>query len=183
MTSPDGINWTVRTAAVANSWESVTYGNGLFVAMSADGTNRAMTSGHPEQTIASNNNNYQGGLTVYGNAAFKSDVNSATAFQIQNANGSSAIFGIDSTTSNLVMNPSLEVDTTGWATVGSGTGLAISRTTTTANVYHGTAALQIVTANGTANSGASVTGFSSTITPGTYTLSFMAPGYRRFQHL
>jgi hypothetical protein len=45
MTSPDGINWTGRTAASANWWQSVIYGNGLFVAVSMSGTNdRVMTS-------------------------------------------------------------------------------------------------------------------------------------------
>ena len=44
MTSPDGINWTSRTSAESNPWQSVTYGNGLFVAVSSDGTNRVMTS-------------------------------------------------------------------------------------------------------------------------------------------
>jgi hypothetical protein len=47
MTSPDGINWTLRTDAAANIWMSVTYGNGLFVAVSRSGTgNRVMTSAH-----------------------------------------------------------------------------------------------------------------------------------------
>ncbi len=36
--------WTPRTAAQANQWRSITYGNGLFVAVSSDGTNRVMTS-------------------------------------------------------------------------------------------------------------------------------------------
>jgi hypothetical protein len=44
MTSPDGITWTARTAAQANSWRSITHGNGLFVAVSYDGSNRVMTS-------------------------------------------------------------------------------------------------------------------------------------------
>ena len=39
-----GINWTARSAAKANAWWSVTYGNGLFVAVSYAGTNRVMTS-------------------------------------------------------------------------------------------------------------------------------------------
>ena len=43
MTSPDGITWTARSAAVANNWVSVTYGNGLFVAVASSG-NRVMTS-------------------------------------------------------------------------------------------------------------------------------------------
>ena len=36
--------WTARTAAAANSWKCVTYGNGLFVAVASDGTSRVMTS-------------------------------------------------------------------------------------------------------------------------------------------
>ena len=45
MTSPDGITWTSRTSAVNNAWSSVAYGNGLWVAVSLDGTgNRVMTS-------------------------------------------------------------------------------------------------------------------------------------------
>jgi DNA uptake protein ComE-like DNA-binding protein len=48
MTSPDGITWTLRAAAANNSWVSVTYGNGLFVAVSwaekGNITNRVMTS-------------------------------------------------------------------------------------------------------------------------------------------
>ena len=46
MTSPDGITWTVRTAAEANSWRAITWSSdlSLFVAVSSDGTNRVMTS-------------------------------------------------------------------------------------------------------------------------------------------
>jgi hypothetical protein len=44
MTSSDGITWTARSAPEQNVWISVTYGNGLFVAVSADGINRIMTS-------------------------------------------------------------------------------------------------------------------------------------------
>jgi hypothetical protein len=38
------ITWTAQTAAENNSWKSVTYGEGIFVAVSSDGTNRVMTS-------------------------------------------------------------------------------------------------------------------------------------------
>jgi len=38
MTSPDGITWTARASAVANAWQSVTFGNGLFLAVSNSGT-------------------------------------------------------------------------------------------------------------------------------------------------
>lgn len=72
MTSPDGLNWTSRTAAQNNYWHSVTFGNGTFVAVSMDGTNRVMTS--PDginwtvRTAAQNNQwrgvTYGGGLFV-----------------------------------------------------------------------------------------------------------------------
>ena len=45
MTSPNGINWTIRTSAANNQWYSVAYGNGLWVAVASSGTgNRVMTS-------------------------------------------------------------------------------------------------------------------------------------------
>jgi hypothetical protein len=39
-----GFIWTARAAAEANPWYSVAYGNGLFVAVANNGTNRVMTS-------------------------------------------------------------------------------------------------------------------------------------------
>lgn len=46
MTSPDGTTWTSRASAAHNNWRSVTYGNGVFVAVSGSGRgNRVMTSG------------------------------------------------------------------------------------------------------------------------------------------
>jgi hypothetical protein len=44
MVSTDGINWTAKSAAEANSWESITFGNNTFVAVSSNGTNRVMTA-------------------------------------------------------------------------------------------------------------------------------------------
>ena len=47
MTSPDGITWTARAAAVANSWQSVVWSPeiGIFCAVSNTGTgDRIMTS-------------------------------------------------------------------------------------------------------------------------------------------
>ncbi len=43
MIAPGSV-WTPRLAAEANYWSSVTYGNGLFVAVASNGTNRVMTS-------------------------------------------------------------------------------------------------------------------------------------------
>jgi len=40
-----GVNWTERASAADNNWSSITYGNGLFVAVAQTGTgNRVMTS-------------------------------------------------------------------------------------------------------------------------------------------
>ena len=45
MTRTNGTDWTARAAAVTSNWYGVAYGNGLFVAVSSDGTgNRAMSS-------------------------------------------------------------------------------------------------------------------------------------------
>jgi Secretion system C-terminal sorting domain/Fibronectin type III domain len=41
---PAAINWVAGTAAENNNWNSVAYGNGLFVAVSSDGTKKVMTS-------------------------------------------------------------------------------------------------------------------------------------------
>ena len=40
----DGTSWTPVLAAEANYWQSVAYGNGVWVAVSDDGTNRVMRS-------------------------------------------------------------------------------------------------------------------------------------------
>lgn len=40
----DATVWTPQTAAEANPWKSVAYGNGIFVAVSSSGTNQVMTS-------------------------------------------------------------------------------------------------------------------------------------------
>ena len=42
--SSDGINWTIVTVPQDNQWQSVAYGDGKFVAVSQDGTNRVMYS-------------------------------------------------------------------------------------------------------------------------------------------
>jgi hypothetical protein len=72
MTSTDGVTWTARSAAEANYWFAVTYGNGVFVAVAAySGANRVMTS--PDgvtwtaRTAASVNN---WNSVTYGNGVF-----------------------------------------------------------------------------------------------------------------
>jgi len=72
MTSPDGITWTSRNAAASNGWFGITYGNGLFVAVSYSGDgNRVMTSPDgitwTSRTSPANNDWY--GI-AYGNGLF-----------------------------------------------------------------------------------------------------------------
>ena len=71
--APAGVDWTSRAAAADNDWFSVTYGGGLFVAVSETGSgNRVMTSPDgitwTSRTSASNNPwfsvTYGGGLFV-----------------------------------------------------------------------------------------------------------------------
>jgi predicted RecA/RadA family phage recombinase len=83
-TSPDGINWTMRTAAASNTWRSVCYGNGLFVAVSTSGSgNRVMTS--PDgitwtaRTSAADNNWYS---VCYGNGLFVAVSNSGSGNRV-----------------------------------------------------------------------------------------------------
>ena len=69
---PLGITWTSRTSAADNGWRSITYGNGIFVAVSSSGTgNRVMTSpdGITWTSRTSAADNYWYGIT-YGNGIF-----------------------------------------------------------------------------------------------------------------
>jgi hypothetical protein len=71
MTSPDGVTWTNRTAAAANQWYGVVYGNGQYVAVSSSGTNRAMTS--PDGVTWTSQATVSGGTwrsVTYGNGLF-----------------------------------------------------------------------------------------------------------------
>jgi hypothetical protein len=43
-TSQDGINWTSRTPSEAMRFRDISYGNGLYVTVASEGTNRIMTS-------------------------------------------------------------------------------------------------------------------------------------------
>jgi hypothetical protein len=71
-TANDGDIWTSRISASDNDWNSVTYGNGLFVAVSASGSgNRVMTSPDgitwTSRTSAADNNWRS---VTYGNGLF-----------------------------------------------------------------------------------------------------------------
>ena len=79
-----GINWTTRTSAVDNNWSSVTYGNGLFVAVAGTGTgNRVMTSpdgiNWTTRTSAADNDWYN---ITYGNGLFVAVATSGTGNRV-----------------------------------------------------------------------------------------------------
>ena len=80
MTSPDGITWTFRDApAETISWFSVTYGNGLFVAVGDSGG--VMTS--PDgitwtARTAAEANQWQ--AVTYGNGVFVATADSGTNY-------------------------------------------------------------------------------------------------------
>ncbi len=66
-----GVSWTARTTTASNKWLSVVYGNGLFVAVSRNGTDRVMTS--PDgvtwtSRTAAENNEWRS--VTYGNGLF-----------------------------------------------------------------------------------------------------------------
>ena len=78
-----GTTWTAQTSAADNAWRSVTYGNGLFVAVSSSGTgNRVMTS--PDgitwtaRTAADNSWN----SVTYGNGLFVAVSGSGTGNRV-----------------------------------------------------------------------------------------------------
>ena len=72
MTSTDGITWTLRTAAADNDWQSVAYGNGVWVAISSDGTDQVMRSTDDglswSAVLATEGNNWES--VAYGNGVW-----------------------------------------------------------------------------------------------------------------
>lgn len=128
---------------------------------SAGSNNITLTAGATVQTLSNT------GETV------QTTTNSTTAFQVQNSIGAPVLV-VDTTNTNLILNPGFEVNSNNWAISGAGTGLAVSRDAVKSHAYLGVASLLVTTASGTANTGAQTTGFTSTISAGTYTLSFEA---------
>ena len=82
-----GINWTSRTSAADNSWLSVAYGNGLFVAVAQTGTgNRVMSSpdgiNWTSRTSAADNDWYG---VAYGNGLFVAVANTGTGNRVMSS--------------------------------------------------------------------------------------------------
>jgi hypothetical protein len=98
--------------------------------------------------------------------------NSANAFLVQNSSGSN-IFGVDTTDTNLVTNPGVEVNTTSWAGKSTATAPTISRDTSSS--YLGYAGLKVVTGT-TVQDGVKYTFPNNTtlLANTQYTLSFYA---------
>ena len=86
MTSPDGISWTSRTSAANNFWTSVTYGNGLFVAVSdldyGDTNNRVMTSPDGITWTAQTAADADWNSVTYGNGLFAAVSGSGTGNRV-----------------------------------------------------------------------------------------------------
>jgi hypothetical protein len=87
-----GTEWTSRTSAANNQWESITYGNGMFVAVADSGTgNRVMTSSDGINWTTQTNSADYGWMSVtYGNGLFVAvakDATSATNRVMTSPNG------------------------------------------------------------------------------------------------
>jgi hypothetical protein len=86
-----------------------------------------------------------------GAATFQNSTDSSTAFQILRSNGS-PLFNVDTTSSNLVTNGSIEVSPLANWTY-SGTAGSVARDTSGTTPYQGNATLAVVTNNGGATNG------------------------------
>ncbi|MCX6390488.1 MAG: hypothetical protein NT122_07685, partial [Solirubrobacterales bacterium] len=112
MTRTDGASWTSQTVAT-NDWQSITYGNGLFVAVSTTGAgNRVMTS--PDgvtwtQRTSASDTNWLG--VAAGNGVFAAVAGDGSAMT---SNPSSAAATLDTGTSSL--DKGALVKGAGWTT-------------------------------------------------------------------
>jgi hypothetical protein len=77
--TPAGSTWTAQSAATANSWRSVTYGNGVFVSVASSGPNQVMTSSDGITWTARTGIEVNSWKSVtYGNGLFVAVANSGT---------------------------------------------------------------------------------------------------------
>lgn len=89
--SSAGAAWTARTATEVNTWRSVAYGNGVFVAVSQDGTNRVMRSVDGGSTWTPSTTGvpglHQWSAVTYGNGVFVAVASSGATRVIRSADG------------------------------------------------------------------------------------------------
>jgi hypothetical protein len=69
-TSPDGVTWTVRTLPSSSSWTSVTYGNGVFVAVTTGSTTAATSPDGVTWTARTLPSSSNWTSVTYGNGLF-----------------------------------------------------------------------------------------------------------------
>jgi hypothetical protein len=131
------------------------------------------------ETDANASGYYKNGLislqgTVNSPLILQNTSNSANAFLVQNSSGSN-IFGVDTTDTNLINNPGVEVNTTGWSYNGTAGSAGSGIFRDTSNSYVGNASLKLVT-DADATEGAKFTFSPSTalLASTTYVLSFYA---------
>ncbi|MEK7600331.1 MAG: carbohydrate binding domain-containing protein [Patescibacteria group bacterium] len=156
--SLDLVGASGQTLSDSGTGGSLTAGNTTIV-----GTLDVIDQAHFMQGVSIN-----GTLTAQGDTAIRSATNSVTAFQVQNASGSSLVSVDTATTPNLISNSSFETDTNGWTDTWTS---ASTRSKTTNQHYVGKASLQIDT---TANATAGVTYLYGLSASTQYTLSFYA---------
>ena len=128
------IAWTLRTSAVNNNWTSVTYGNGLFVAVAETGTgNRVMTSpdgiNWTARTSAADN---QWMSVTYGNGLFVAVAMTGTDQVMTSPNG------IDWTARNTGLSA-------GWRSITYGKGLFVAVSCGADSNCAATTASQVIT--------------------------------------
>jgi len=75
----NAINWTGRTAPESNQWESVAFGNGLFVAVGWNGTHAVMTSSDGVTWTARSAPSSEWRGVTYGNGLFVAVADDGTA--------------------------------------------------------------------------------------------------------
>lgn len=145
---------------------------GNFACMGGNTPGSTMTLGtNNAQSLAfETNNTAVATIGTDGATTFKNSTNSTAAFLIQNAS-SNNVLSIDTTTPNMLSNPSLEVNTTGWVAATGNTAGDPTLTRDTTQAFFGAASLKIAT-NADINEGAR---YAVTLAPSTqYTFTFHA---------
>jgi hypothetical protein len=119
----DGVNWTAVAATEANNWNSVAYGNGVWVAVAGSGTNRVMRSTDDGVTwgavAATEANPWRS--VAYGNGVWAA-VSNTGANQVMR-----------STDDGATWSAVAAAEANGWISVGYGNGVWVAVSTTATN--------------------------------------------------